>query len=240
MRRWFGRFNFSPDTFHPAEDVADVVAETDVEHAVDFVQNHEADVLEADDAAVEKVDHAAGGADQHLGAVLEMLHLRDDFLSAEHGRDADRCELRQPFQLFFHLLGQLTGRHENDRLRGQSLGGHLQNRDAERRGLAGAGAGLPEDVDPGERARNQQRLDFRRCVTKLATASARRIEGRTPRAANASGNGGWSVLSLTACENPSGWGVVGYWHGRAGMAHAQANDPASTDGIQANHGDYKI
>src|SRR6185312_77316 len=33
-------------------------------------------------------------------------------------------------------------------------------------------------------------------VMNLASANARRIEGRTPSAANASGTGGWSVLSL--------------------------------------------
>src|SRR5437764_1299588 len=62
--------------FDAAEDAADVVAEADVEHAVDLVEDDEADVAEVDDVAVEQVHDASGRADDDLGAVAQELHLR--------------------------------------------------------------------------------------------------------------------------------------------------------------------
>ena len=75
------------------------------------------------------------------------------------------------------------------------LVGALEDRDAEGGGLAGAGAGLAEDVDAGQR-RGISSVWISDGVVNFGSASARRMDGRTPRAANASGTGGCSALSL--------------------------------------------
>jgi hypothetical protein len=147
---------------HAGEDVADVVAEADVEHAVDLVEHDEADVVEVDDPPVQHVDHPAGGADDDLRVVLEELHLDGDFLPAVHRDGTDGGVLPEPLDFDVHLHGQFAGGDENDRLRRQALAAVGKQRDAEGGGLAGAGAGLAEDVGAGQGAGDQQRLDFRR------------------------------------------------------------------------------
>ena len=70
------------------EDIADVVAEADVEHPVHFVEHDKADVLEVDDPPVQQVDDPPGRADEDLGVVLQELHLGGDLLPAI---DRRRC-----------------------------------------------------------------------------------------------------------------------------------------------------
>ena len=72
--------------------------------------------------------------------------------------------LAEALELGVDLDAQLAGGDEDDRLRRQALGRALEDGDAEGGGLAGAGAGLAEDVDAGQRAGDQQRLDLGRRV----------------------------------------------------------------------------
>jgi hypothetical protein len=148
-------------SFHFREDSADVVAEADVEHAVDLVEDDEADVLEVDDPPLEQVHHAARRADEDLRPVLEELHLRGDFLAAVDGDDADRGVLGEAFELGVDLDAELARGHEDDRLRRQPLVARW------RIGMPNA-AVLPVPVRPGRGCRrrrgagDQQRLDFGR------------------------------------------------------------------------------
>ncbi len=152
-----------PDrAFDARQNVADVVAKADVEHPIDFIEHDEAHVAEIDDAAIEQIDHPAGRADENFRAVPQKFHLGHDLLPAVNGDGADGRELPDPLDLRFHLHRQLTRRDENNRLRGQALGCHLQHRDAERGRLPRARARLPENVDARERARDQQRLNLGR------------------------------------------------------------------------------
>lgn len=148
------------DRLDAGEDVADVVAEPDVEHPVDLVEDDEADVLEVDDAAFEQVDDPAGGADDDLGVVAEVLHLGGDLLPAVDGEGLDRGVLAEALDLGLDLDGQLARGDEDEGLGGDPLGHLLEDGEAEGGGLAGAGAGLPEDVDAGQGAGDEQRLDL--------------------------------------------------------------------------------
>ena len=51
---------------------------------------------------------------------------------------------------------------EDDRLGGGALIGALEDRDGERGGFAGAGAGLAQNINPSQGTGDEQRLDFRR------------------------------------------------------------------------------
>jgi hypothetical protein len=110
------------------------------------------------------VDHPARGADDDVHAALERLQLRVIALSAV---DRQHVETGQVHGIFLERLGdldrQFAGRCEHQRLRLELLRVDLrQDRQRERRGLAGAGLGLAEHVAAGEQRRNRGRLDRRR------------------------------------------------------------------------------
>jgi hypothetical protein len=92
--------------------------------------------------------------------VLEELHLGGDLLAAVDGDDADRRVGAEAFELGVDLDGEFAGGDEDDGLGGQAAGGPLEDGDAEGGGLAGAGAGLAEEVDAGEGAGDEVGLDF--------------------------------------------------------------------------------
>ena len=127
--------------------------------------------------------------------MLEELHLRRDLLPAVDGDGADRRELAEALDLRVDLHGQLARGHEDDRLRRQALGRALEDRDAEGGGLAGAGAGLAEQVDAGQRAGDQQGLDFRR-RDELRLGQCAEDRRADAQGGEGSGTGGCSVLSL--------------------------------------------
>src|SRR5207248_5940706 len=93
-----------------------VIAETDVEHAIHFVEHDEADIVEVDDAAIEQVDHAAGRADDDLGVVLEEFHLGGDFLAAIDGDGSDGGMLADALDFRFNLNGQLASGNQDQGL----------------------------------------------------------------------------------------------------------------------------
>src|SRR5207248_1328076 len=143
-----------------AEDAADVVAEADVEHAVDLVEDDEADVAEVDDVAVEQVHDASGRADDDLRAVPQEFHLGRNFLPAVHGDDADGRVGAEPLELGIDLDAELASGDQDDGLGRQPLGRSLQDGNAERRRLAGAGARLAQYVDTGQGTGDQERLNL--------------------------------------------------------------------------------
>src|SRR5690606_37371456 len=112
----------------------------------------EADVLEVDDAAVEQVDDPAGRADDDLGPVLEELHLGGDALATIDRHGTDGRVLAEALEFGVHLDGQFAGGNEDEGLGGVALVDLAEDGDAECRGLAGAGAGLAEDIDAGQGA----------------------------------------------------------------------------------------
>ena len=57
------------------QQVADVLDEAEVEHAVGFVENRHLDLVELEHALLEVVDDAARRADQDVDAVLDRLAL---------------------------------------------------------------------------------------------------------------------------------------------------------------------
>ena len=109
-----------------AKDAFDVGAETDVEHAVGFVEDDEADVVEADGAAREVVEDAAGRADDERTTAFEGVELLADALAAVDGDGAAIGMGREFGGLFGNLDDEFAGRRQDDALRAASAGVFLR------------------------------------------------------------------------------------------------------------------
>ena len=105
-----------------------------------------------------------GRADDDLDALLQRLDLRLERAAAVDGLHADAALGAGGGQVAGDLHAELTGGDDDQRLRDAvaTLGRRddaLQHRDAEAEGLAGAGAGLADEVVAGQRQRERQLLD---------------------------------------------------------------------------------
>ena len=108
-----------------------------------------------------------GRADDDLDALLQRLDLRLERATAVDGLHADAALRAGGGEVAGDLHAELTGGDDDQRLRDAvaALGRRddaLQHRDAEAEGLAGAGAGLADEVVPGQRERERQLLDGER------------------------------------------------------------------------------
>src|SRR5437868_8037801 len=79
----------------PRQDIADIVAEADVEHSIDFIEHDEANVVEADDPTIEQIDDTSRSPHDDFRMMLEELHLRRDLLAAVDRDGADRGVLAE-------------------------------------------------------------------------------------------------------------------------------------------------
>ena len=68
------------------DDLADVVDEAHVEHAVGFVEHQKLDLVEPQGVAVDEVEQPAGRGDQNIDAVHQGAHL----LAHGHAADGER------------------------------------------------------------------------------------------------------------------------------------------------------
>src|SRR5215212_7337701 len=106
------------------------------------------------------VEDAAGGADHDLGALVKAADLGPE------GTPADDRDRPHPgvtaggVDVARDLQAELAGGDQHQGLDLRQLGlDLLDDRDAEGEGLAGAGAGLADEVDPGQRERQAERLN---------------------------------------------------------------------------------
>ena len=132
---------------HLAEDALDVGPEPDVEHPVGLVEDDVEDVAEVERPPLDVVEHAAGRADDDVDAAVQGPELPLDRLAAVDAADGDVLAVGELLQLDDDLLDELAGRRQDDGLGAPAAGfEHLDQRDAEGGGLAGAGLGLADDV----------------------------------------------------------------------------------------------
>ncbi|TKJ19109.1 hypothetical protein A6V29_10450 [Blastococcus sp. CCUG 61487] len=146
------------------EDPLDVGQEAQVEHLVGLVEDEHLDLAEDQVAALRQVEQPAGGADDDLDALLQRLDLRLERAAAVDGLDAHAALGAGGGQVAGDLHAQLAGGDDDQRLRDAVAtlgrrGDALQQRDAEAEGLAGAGAGLTDEVVAGQRQREGELLD---------------------------------------------------------------------------------
>lgn len=133
------------------EDLADVVDEAHVQHAVGFVQHQQFDVRQINGALADVVQQTARRGHDDIDAALERIDLRIDADAAEHHHRLQRQVLAVGAHALFHLRGELARGCEHQRtdgiahavgrlhLVGLHSGQAMQQRQCEAGGLAGAG-----------------------------------------------------------------------------------------------------
>ena len=128
------------------EDFADIVAEADIEHAVDFIEDDEADVGEVDFATVFHIHDAAGGADEDMGGFFDGAGLFADGFSADDADGPEGGVFAQFVDFAGDLGGEFAGGDEDEGLEGDGRIGELKDGKGEGRGFACAGFGLADDI----------------------------------------------------------------------------------------------
>jgi hypothetical protein len=143
-----------------AEDGLDVLQESEVEHLVGLVEDHEARLVEVQVVPVDHVQHAPDGADHDLGAPVQPRGLVADGSSPEDRHHLDAAGLPIRAQRLRHLDAQLPGGGQHERLDVRVSGIHeLEHRKPEGGGLAGACLCLPDHVAAVAQSRDGLLLD---------------------------------------------------------------------------------
>jgi hypothetical protein len=152
------------------QDSLDVGQEAQVEHLVGFVEHQHRQAAELQVALLGEVEEPAGRADDDVDAPLQCLDLRLIGTATVNGGDrqlavTDLEVFRRGGEVVVDLQAELAGGHddqgagdpgERPRLVGDET---VQQRHAEREGLAHAGAGLADEIVAGQRQRQGQLLD---------------------------------------------------------------------------------
>ena len=146
-----------------AQDGLDVVDEAHVEHAIGFIEHDHLDLVEAEAFALEVIHDAAGRADDDLRAGAQAAELALVGLAAVDRQLAhaalEEGELRD---LLGDLDDELASRAKDDDLRRAQCGiDRLDGGNTERRGLAGAGLRLADNVRAFEQHRDRGGLNRR-------------------------------------------------------------------------------
>ena len=145
------------------QDPFDVLGEPHVEHLVGLVEHQIVEVGEVEAALLEVVDDPARRADDDLRTPPESRELRTVGGAAVDGQHVDGQVGTVTTERLGDLQRQLAGGRQHQRLSGLVGGVDLgQDRDGERRGLAGAGLCKADDVGTGHHGRNRGGLDCRR------------------------------------------------------------------------------
>ena len=133
--------------------------ESHVEHAVGLVEDEDADVLQRDDTARDQVLEATRGGDEDVGAPRRRA-LGPEADAAVDGGYPELSGAGDGVQLGDDLARQLAGGGEHER--GDVFRPRLDpvhQRQAEGKGLAGAGGRLDEQVVSRERVADDHLLD---------------------------------------------------------------------------------
>ena len=144
------------------DDPLHVGQEAEVEHLVRLVEHQGSHRAQVQMPLLGQVEQPSRGADDDVNASRQRVDLRLVGAAAVQGRDLDAHVDRGDPKVVGHLNGQFPGRHDHQGPRPGVRGGlrsELQQRDAERQRLPGAGPGLPDDVLPAQRERKGEGLD---------------------------------------------------------------------------------
>ncbi len=154
-----------------ADDALQVRQKAHVEHAVRFVQHQDADLAEVHVLLFNVIEQTARRGNQHFAAAAQRFLLRTDIHAAEHHGRAQRRLLAVALDALEDLVREFARGRQDQRAHrmpgGRSAGvgqrhEAMQDRDRERRRLAGAGLGGAHDVAARHHHGNRLRLDGRR------------------------------------------------------------------------------
>ncbi|MNE06314.1 hypothetical protein D3C80_988990 [compost metagenome] len=129
-----------------------VFGKAHVEHAVGFVEDQHLHVGQVEVAGIELLEQAARGADQHVRHLAQHGGLFLEVFTAGNQARLDVGELREQLNLLEGLLGQLTGRQQDQRADLDAAFAQVdqavEQRQHEGRGLAAAGLRGHAQVTP--------------------------------------------------------------------------------------------
>jgi len=95
---------------HAPQQIADVINEAEIEHAIRFIQHHDLNGLEIENVLFKVVDDATRGADQNIDTFLKHFALTVVTGPAIHQAQAQRGMRCQQQGVFVNLNRQLAGR----------------------------------------------------------------------------------------------------------------------------------
>ena len=147
---------------YAAEDLFDVGAEPDIEHAVGLVEHDALQLGGVERTPAEVIEHTPRRADNDIRALLELGNLRADRLAAIDRHRANRATMTQLFDFVADLHGEFASWHENQRpgQPGAGLARHtFVDGAGERSRLPGAGPRLPQHVEAFKCNRDPACLD---------------------------------------------------------------------------------
>ena len=179
------------------QDPLDVLDKAHVEHFIGLIEDEEAHIVKKERATAHVVHDPAGRTDDDLGPALQTSELPLVWLAAVDGQGLDVLVAPVAVDGFRHLDGQLPRRRQNQRLHGPLLRiDRLDDGQAKRGGLAGAGLSLCDDVPAGEKGRDGRGLNRRRLFVpdvfdgfQQGTVKPERFEGRRGLALNGNDDG---------------------------------------------------
>ena len=141
----------------------DRLVEAEVAQVVGLVEHDDLEVVERHGAAVDQVGEPARRGDDEVDTVTQACGLTTDRHATEHRHGAQVEGLGHAGEVALDLGGELAGGHQDQaagRLRAALAAGEgVEDGDAERQGLAGAGAGAAEHVRAGQGRRDDDLLD---------------------------------------------------------------------------------
>lgn len=147
------------------EDVVDLVLESAREHLVGLIETEDLDVVRLEGTALDHVEDTSGRADDDVNTLLELGHGLADRGSTDGGEALDVHVVSEGDEDLLDLLGELTGRGEDESL-GLLEGNvdRLEDRDREGGGLSGSRLRLRDDVVSGNDGHDGTLLDGRRTL----------------------------------------------------------------------------
>ncbi len=133
--------------------------ETDIEHAVDLVEDEDFDVVEADGALLEVVFQTAGGGDKNIETLLEGCALVSVTNAAINTANLEVGETAEVAHGGFHLHGEFTGRLKDEAAKAAVRAELLERGQREGGGFSCAGLGRGDEVAALQGRRNGAKLD---------------------------------------------------------------------------------
>ncbi len=165
-----------------------------VRHPVCFVHHDQIDVTEIDDTLGDQVLQPSGAGDEQVDSLLELGALRAVGHAPVDGEDRTTTRLRQRLQLGDDLVGQLSGRRQDQTAGAAGLAPPEtgERGKSEGEGLARPGGRSTGYVPTGQDVRDRDRLD-REGIGDVATR-----QGRSQRLGQAEVGKGGHVGHLSA------------------------------------------
>ena len=102
------------------------------------------------------VQQASRGTNQHMASTLQLILLLFKITTAGHRQNLNRTLAQNLFQLHSNLLGQLSGRGNNQSLGVGLVSVHLLGQGYQKgQGFASTGLGSGDNVTSGKQSRNR-------------------------------------------------------------------------------------